>query len=207
MPERWTVVCYQVLVVALLGTSNHAQGATIPESLRAAGRSPASGASIPSGPPPTIDSILADADAIVRGVVSTGRSYLSADQKDVLTDYEFVNPVFLYSTHWPTAPDPRPLPVETVTLLGGSVTIGALTFTSTHEALPALELGQECLLLLKKTGDHRYRVAGTYYGAFEIRGGQILVLTKKFGFASEYQDQPVDDVSQDLVARKIWQRR
>lgn len=50
------------------------------------------------------------------------------------------------------------MPAVTVTVPGGTITINSLTFTSLHEALPSLDPGTECLLLLKRVGD-TYRVA------------------------------------------------
>lgn len=186
------------LVAATVGL--HGQLATIPEQLAREGRSLHSGASIPSGVAASIDDIVADTDAIVRGIVGEPRSYLSQDQTDVYTDYRLSNPVIAYQSKVLSSPRPG-MPSVIVTLLGGTVTIDGLSFTSRHEALPELPLGAECLFLLKNTDDDHYRIAGTYYGVFAITGGRLTPLTRKHGFAPEYQGAIAEEGTQAMVSR------
>jgi hypothetical protein len=88
-----------------------------------------------------------------------------------------------------------------VTLVGGSVEINDLTFTSQHDALPSLEFGREYLLLLTRR-DGRYRVVGDYFGAFVIDDARLVPATRKSGFAREYTGIAADDAAKDLVARR-----
>lgn len=194
-----------VLAAFVLAATIHAQLATIPEQLAREGRSLSAGPSIPSGLAPPFDRILGDTDVIVRGLVGEPRSYLSDDQLDVYTDYPLINPVVLYQSALVTATKPG-MPTVIVTLLGGRIMINGLTFTSTHEALPSLEPGEECLFLLKRIGD-RYRVAVTYFGVFRIAGEKLTPLVKISEFASEYRDAPAGQAAAEMVARLRTLRR
>ena len=199
MTIKVCVVLVAAVIVSLPdGTAS--QLATIPEQLAKAGRSLSSGASIPSGLAPTIDDILADTDLIVTGIVGEPRSYLSDDQMDVYTDYPILNPVVLYQSGV-VASRVTNMPGIIATVVGGTVMIDGLTFTSTPEALPRLEPGSESLLLLKLRDDH-YHLAGTYFGAFGISAGRLTPLTKKRGFASEYVNAAVPEAAKEFVGRR-----
>jgi hypothetical protein len=56
-----------------------------------------------------------------------------------------------------------------VTILGGSIQSGGLTFTLFPEALRELPVGTEGLSLLQRI-DGKYQPAGRFFGAFEISG-------------------------------------
>jgi len=189
-----------LLVLMVVVTTTNAQLATIPEQLARAGRSLSAGPSIPSGLPPSLDRILSDTDIIVRGVVGTPRSYLTEDQIDIYSDYPVRNAVVLYR-----APPVRSQKLETsmltVRLLGGSITISGLTFTSRHAALPSLESGVEYLLLLRRVAGNQYHIAGNYFGAFSIEDGKLTPSTKKHGFSAEYQGAPVASAQEQMVGR------
>src|SRR5256885_1953912 len=119
-------------VACTIGTIVHAQRLlTIPESLANAGKSLWSGPSIPSGPSPTLDDILHQTDAVVRGMIGPGHSYLSEDQHDVYTDYPILNPVVLFERSPRTLGTPG-VPSPMVTIYGGVITINGLTYTRSH---------------------------------------------------------------------------
>lgn len=141
----------------------------------------------------------------MRGVVGTSRSYLSDDQRSVLTDYEIQNPTILFRAS--TAATVRPgiaTPVA-VTLVGGTIKIGSVEFTQYEEGLPILEPGAEHLFLLKQVDNHYYPV-GLFLGAFGIVDGKLQPLTRVQGFAPEYRDVPAADATADVLA-KIRARR
>jgi hypothetical protein len=94
----------------------------------------------------------------------------------------------------------------TATLLGGTVTINGLSFTSSPDALPNLEPGSEYLLLLKRVGS-RYHIAGTYFGAFQVADGKVTPVTKKRGFAPEYSNVPVAEAAERMAQRSSKSRR
>jgi hypothetical protein len=187
------------LITCAYAVGLSAQLITIPEQLMRAGESLASGPAIPSGPPPSIDRVLNETGMIVRGVVGEPRSYLSDDKLEIYSDYPLRTPTILYQATMTALSKPG-MPGVTVTAIGGAVTLNGLTFTSTHDALPHLEVGTECLFLLKRVGE-KYFIAGTYYGAFRIVGGTVTPLAKTWGFAPELRGAPVDVVAADVVAR------
>lgn len=188
------VVMALVIATAILSivTPEAAQRSTIPEALAAAGRSLFGGSTGPSGPPPALADVLAETDLIVRGFIGTGRSYLSEDEMNVLTEVPVESPVVIYERDPERQTKPGPATPLTLTLDGGTVRVGELTYTQTHGALPTLERNTECLLLLKKVKG-RYHVAGRYYGAFELKGERMIPLTRMAGFASELRDRPIAD--------------
>jgi hypothetical protein len=92
------------------------------------------------------------------------------------------------------------MPTMTVTILGGTITMNGLSFTSRHEALPFLEPGAEGLFLLKEVGN-RYHLAGMYLGAFGIAEGKLTSLTKRQGFAPELRGALATQAAANMVAR------
>src|SRR4029453_18239529 len=123
---------------------------TIPESLARAGKSIGAGAGIPSGVGPALDGLLIDTDLIVRGVLGQPKSYLSDDQRAVLTDYPVLRASILYERKGLASP-PDPVALA-VTLLGGEIEINGLTYADRPAALPALTPGSEALLCLRVEG-------------------------------------------------------
>lgn len=193
---HWQVVMW----VLLTGTTAVAQQSTIPERLADKGVSLVSGMTIPSGPTPTLETILDDTDTVVRGIVGTPSTTLSADQRHVQTDYPIRSAIVLHTAHLLDGDRPGALPAVTVRVLGGTVEINGLTFTETVEAMPSLEPGVECLFLLKREGNH-YRLAGRFYGAFRILNDTLRPLVKKHGFASEQSGASATQTIAQMVAR------
>jgi hypothetical protein len=196
---RRPVKSLTMLCLASLTSLVHAQLLTIPEELAKAGRSLSSGPTVPSGPAPSIDHVLAETDLIVRGVLGEPTMRLSDDQMDVYTEYPIRSAVIRHSVI-PNSVLARQGSPMVVTVLGGTITINGLTYTRAHEALPSLALGKEYLLLLKRVGD-RYFLAANYYGAFQISGSVATNRVQKRGFAEELNDKPAAQVEQTLLAR------
>ncbi|HXG87050.1 MAG TPA: hypothetical protein VNJ02_01850 [Vicinamibacterales bacterium] len=170
-----------------------------------AGQSRTRGTTVPSGPPPHIDEILRDTQLIVRGVVGRPRSYLSPDQRYVFTDYPIERPAILYQRIIDASRHPGNVPGVTLTVLGGSVVINGLTFTEAVGALPSIEPGTDCLLLLSKK-DGKLVLAGSYYGAFSVAANVLVPLTRKQGFALEHAGADATRAIRDLVDRLHRQR-
>jgi len=173
---------------------------TIPESLARANASLTSGATIPSGPAPTLDSVLSNTDLIVRGTLGEPRSYLSDDQRAVLTDYPLLNASVLYERKGLPLPPTLISQPLAVTLLGGMIEINGLTFTERPAALPALDPGDEHVLCLKMEKG-KLLIALQYFGAFAVRDGHLTPLTRKRGFAPEAQQAPTEQMIAVLKSR------
>jgi hypothetical protein len=186
-------------VVVIAGVAFFSQTfPTIPEALTTAKTSLTRGASIPSGTAPTLDSLLSDTDLIVRGVVGVPHSYLSDDQRSVLSDYPVTNASIVYKKNG-LALGPSTT-ATTVTLFGGVVEINGLTFTDRPSALPALDPGNEHVLCLRAEGG-KFLVALRYFGAFAIRNGHLAPLTRKNGFAPEAQQLSAEQMLTALKSR------
>jgi hypothetical protein len=152
--------------------------------------------------------LLGDTDAIVRGHVSQpSASYVSEDQMEVYTDYAIDDSVSLYRADVTRSPKPGMMPIATVTLLGGRITINGLHYISDHMTQRALEPGTECLLLLKRVGD-RYFIARKYDGAFRIhKDGLLAPISVGVGFPAAYKDVPATQVAEEMVARRLALRQ
>ncbi len=192
------------LVLLIVMTSlGSAQLKTIPEQLAQAGVDLVGGASVPSGFAPTVDAVLEQADVIVQGVVGAPRTYLSQDQMNVLSDYPLVRPTVLFDSKVAPLSQPGiPEPEIVVTVRGGKITIGGLTYTERFDALPKLEPGSECLLLLKRVGNRLHIAGDGHFGAFEVEGGRLKPLTRVHGFAPTYRGMPTVEAAQAIVSRR-----
>jgi hypothetical protein len=173
---------------------------TIPEILVRAGKSMSGFETVPSGPAPTVSDVLRNTDMAVRGIVGGARSYLSADQREIYTDYSLLRPSVLYQADVTRSARPGVLPAVTVTARGGTVNVNGLTYTFKVMALPPLELGSDCLFLLDKIGD-RYMVAGVYYGVFRVSSGTLTPLTKKSDYAPEYRGAAAEPSILQIVGK------
>jgi hypothetical protein len=193
------------VLIGLVGLSQ-TKMETIPQALARTGVSLIGGPTVPSGPPPSLDRLLQATDLIVRGVVGSPRSYLSDDQTEVLTDYSIVDPKVMYQRN-ELGPRKESRAV-TITLLGGTVEINGLTFTSGHAALPELTPGSEGVFCLKTVGN-RNNIALRYFGAFDVRGTQLVPLVRMGGFAPEARGKPAATMIEELVvrARKLHEER
>jgi hypothetical protein len=187
-----------VILMFFVGIS--AQTLTIPAELSRAGVSLVHTVGDESGLPPTMAQILAKTDAVVRGKIGAPLTYLSDDQQEIYTDYPISNPVFLYQSDAAGSTRPGLRPTVTVTVLGGTMVLSGLSYTSRHISLPSLETGTECLLLLERVGS-KYRIAGRYYGAFGIHDGKLAPLTSRQGFAPKYQGASADQTAEEIVAQ------
>ena len=186
--------------MADLATPSHGQLQTIPDALARAGTSLTSGASIPSGMPPPLDWVLARTEVIVRGQVGEPRSYLSADQTELLTDHALVNPVVLYRREGPTPVQPGQTQAISVTILGGMVSINGLTFTTAHAELPRLEPGTDAVFCLERVDGHN-QIVGRSLGAFRVDSERLVPLTRIRNFAPEMQQLAAAQMIADLVAK------
>ena len=173
---------------------------TIPDVLRQAGKSLSGFSTVPSGPTHTMTEVLADTDSVVRGILGDPQSYLSEDQKDVYTDYQILDPIFLYQSNLVTSIQPGIMPNVKVTIHGGTIALGAFTYTFIDQALPPLKSGGEYLILLRQDGE-KYRIAGKYLGVFSITDGKLTPVTGRSDFAPESRGAVATEVAADIVVR------
>lgn len=173
---------------------------TIPQTLLRVGESLTDRLTMPSGDSDMTE-VLRQTELIVRGTIGLPtKAYLSKDQTTIYTDYPLIKPVVLYDSRGQSSQSPRLAPEITVTVRGGSIQVGALTFTLISEALRELPVGAEGLFLLKSI-DGKYQPVGYFFGAFEISGDRITrPFTQARGFAAEYRGASVSETAQTWVA-------
>lgn len=198
--KRLSHASWLVVVVLLSAAGVSAQGETIPEQLLRQGGPLIHVMSIPSGPVPSMTDVLRDTEIVIRGVVGQPRSYLTDDQREVLTDYTINSPAVLYQSTV-TQASKTGTSTYAVTVPGGVVTIGGLTFTSKDYGLPPLEPGTECLFLLKRVGD-QYRIVGWHYGIFQIAAAKLVPLSRREDFAPEYRGAPAADTVKQMITQR-----
>lgn len=194
-------------VAILLISTVYAQRPTIPEWLAQTGQSQTRRTTVPSGPSPTLTDLIDQTDTVIRGVVGEPRSYLSDDQRDVYTDYPISRAIFIHRADVATTARPGLPEDTTVTLHGGTVSVGDLTYTHVDEALPSLPTGTECLFLLKHINGNRYQLAGMVYGAFAIRNGVLKPLTRRENTAHEILGLRTDEAVRQILTRLTAHRQ
>jgi hypothetical protein len=182
-------------------SASFAQKMTIPEQLAREGVDLGGVVGMPSGPAADVNSIIRASDLIVRGIVGEPKTYLSDDQMKVFSDYPIIKPAVLFDSAVALTVKPS-LPEIFVTLEGGRIQVGALTFTATNQGLPGLQPGSDCLLLLKRVNNKLF-IAGGHYGAFEVKDGKMVPLTQKSKFAPAYRGAPAASVIDTIVKQRL----
>jgi hypothetical protein len=151
----------------------------------------------------SVAQVLADTELALIATVGEPRGYLSEDRRTIYTDYSIEQPIVLFQQRLALFATDQP---SAITVLGGTANVNGVRYTVLHSALPFLPAGKRCLFLLRKAG-RQYRLAGDYYGAFEITGSEMpaaisrinpLVGDKQFG--KEYAEMPAQAALGEIVA-------
>ena len=191
-------ICVFAIGIVLAGVSvASAQRRTIPEMV-ARGESGGVG-SVPSGPGPSMRTLLDSTDVLVVGRLGEPQGYLSDDQMRVFTDYRVNEPVILFERKPRVAPTASMSPSIVLTQRGGTVNVQGTPFTELEAALRPLKAGTQVLCLLKQAGE-KYQIVGWYYGVFEIKNGAIEPLMTSGDFAQEYRGRPLKEAEQSMLA-------
>jgi hypothetical protein len=207
-----TILLTLVLVGAEFTASAQIPAAeTIPEALArgASGRHHSVGGGTVGDPgsPEYLARWLATTNAILRGRVGAALpSYISDDETEVYTDYVIEDAVLLYSRNSQAAHTPGMPPSIKVTLPGGTVTVGGLSFRSHYDELPGLVTGTDCLFLLMRAGQ-RYHIINGFQGAFQVSNRKLVPLSKAaFAVPTAYRNAEYSQAVPELV-RYISTRR
>ena len=127
--------------------------------------------------PQSLEEMVPKADLIVHGTVELRNTYLSADQRDLYTDY-LVTPLRVFAQRTPqvaTAPG-APLPIV-LKRWGGQTVLNGVSVTVEDRDLRQFRSGDELVLVLVyDSADGKYQLAGDISGAFSVSRGQILPL-------------------------------
>ena len=119
-----------------------------------------------------LEQVLPRAELVVHGIVERVTTYLSADQKDLYTDYSIRplrvirQPATPALTRPGSAPAPRPI---VVTRWGGQTTIEGVQVIQEDADVRAFEAGEEVVLLLAcNNTDGKYILPSPASGAFSV---------------------------------------
>jgi hypothetical protein len=186
----------------LFASSAAAQQQTIREALAAAQHSIWRHTSACGSP--GMATVLRDTDVIVMGMIGDSNSHETSDHRDVVTDYEILQPIYLGRR--PTARIPNLSAPFVVTLPGGTITVDGLTYTSNYDEVAAPAPGTWYLLLLKERPEG-YALAATFLGAFKIDNGLMTPLTTKASFAPELRGAVAEDVARQWAEQLSRQPR
>jgi hypothetical protein len=139
------------------------------------------------------------ADLIVLGPLSVSRTYLSADETMILTDYSVLPSRVLFQRH----PASRPAFGRglTLTVDGGTMTIeGAQVVMSDNNM--ELPVGKPLVLLLQERKDGHFVIVGDVQGAFDVSTGQVRHLLKQSRRAEEYGAMTPEALIARLTSKK-----
>jgi hypothetical protein len=152
-----------------------------------------------------LSELTAKADVVVVGRLVKRTSYLTPDERRILTDYEVV-PRHVLVDRVATAVRERPgqAPSMVVTVEGGDVVVNGVPVTVIDATRTQWTDGAELLLFLSKAeASNRFRLLGGSAGAFEVRSGDGRLKGLKSGGKAE----DVDGVALEQVVQRILAER
>jgi hypothetical protein len=128
------------------------------------------------------DTLVADADVIVRGRVRSVSTRLSTDERWVLTQYE-VTPTHFFKR--PSSDKSGPIGDGSVfvTHPGGQVQVDGLQLATNVNVYPQAEIlrqGEDVILLLSKKESEpgTFQIEGGPFGAFRVKRGMVAYMTQ-----------------------------
>ena len=145
------------------------------------------GFSIACGPRLSFEKVIADAAVIVHGTVVAAEGRLSADEREVWTDYQ-VQPIQIIREG---TSSPLSLPIL-FTARGGSVVVEGLTITHFYHqnnSKLALQVGDEAVLLGTM---HNDRLMLSPIGVFMVRDGAVSSNGDLLGFSVDDEAVPLE---------------
>jgi hypothetical protein len=143
--------------------------------------------------PERLEQIIPKADLIVHGTVIGVTSYLSSDQKDVLTDYVIAPIRVLYRRSTP-GQTPGEATSVTVTRWGGQTTVNGVQVVDEDLDLRQFHLGEELLLVLASDRSNRkFTLVSSPSGAFGVQGGRLEPMVQHPAFAAD-RGKSIDEV-------------
>jgi hypothetical protein len=128
----------------------------------------------------SVESVIPDADRIVQGTVESSKTYLSADKKNLYTDY-VVRPLRVMkpvqSTPATSRPGTNQILSIVVTRWGGEMLLEGVRVIQEDHDTPQFKVGEELILLLSQRGADKFGLAAPVSSAFTVSRGQVQPLT------------------------------
>ena len=150
------------------------QQLTIPELIERSRPDPVHVTRVREVVPPNLEELVARSTIVVRGTVRILRTYLSPDQRTLLTDYEVVPQRFIAHSGPPlTAKGPGVVPLV-FTRWGGETTINGLKVIVQDLNVRPLVEGDDMILFLRRPGaSDRYELVSPVAAMFSVGGGRV----------------------------------
>lgn len=149
---------------------------------------------------PSLRKMAQGADLIVHGSVGPGKTYLSADLRDLYTDY-LVTPRRGLARRTPQASS---APAATAPIIvkrwGGQIVLNGVSVTQDDYDLRQFQSGDELLLLLMyDRTDGKYQLVGEVSGAFSVSNGRVVQLLRNRPIAEYVRDATIAQFESEVL--------
>ena len=128
-------------------------------------------------PAVTLEALASGADIVVQGIVKPLKTYLSSDERDLLTDY-LVTPTRIFLQRIAPTAAAGQAPSIVLTRRGGTAVIEGVQVTVADRSVPPLIAGDEYILFLRldreRTGT--FRDVSAWAGTWGVTGGMVQLL-------------------------------
>jgi hypothetical protein len=149
--------------------------------------------------------LVAEADLIVHATVTPIRTYLSADQREVFTDYA-VSPIrMLFKRNVDASATPGVVASIVMTAWGGRMTVEGVEVVLRDRNAPQLGDRVEAALFLKEDAPGRYRLVSDVTGALGVTAGRIRFLNADEAYDERFKsirDSTIDQVQREVERLK-----
>jgi hypothetical protein len=203
--------CHRITAIALTivcaTVARPAGSQTLRDTVRATAPNPVHIHRTVDMPTIELESLAGAADLIVQGRVKSLRTYLSSDEKDVLTDYLVTPTRILSQRTLVTSPVPGPAPAIVLTRWGGAMLLEGVRLTASDPEVPPLEEGPEYVLFLQEDKDRKstFRDVSVFAGTWRVESGLVQLVGISGIFGKTYdrvRGIPVDRLPAELSVRK-----
>ena len=163
-------------IYAVLAPSSEAQ--TLRDAARLSAPGPVAMLTMCDCPEVTLEQLTSTADLIVQGTVRPLQTYLSPDEKELLTDYLVVPTRILLQRAAQTSGRPGPAAAITLTRRGGTTLIEGVQVSFVDQQVAPLIAGAEYILFLRldKERSDTFRDVNERVGTWSVEKGLVRLL-------------------------------
>jgi hypothetical protein len=162
----------------MMAIAHMAAWQTIPERARSKPTNPiVSGRLVDTPSVASVEELAEGAKLIVIGTVTRTRSYLTADEEHILTDYRINSQEVLKGEAALSRTSPGTVAPLTLTVLGGDYAVDGVTVTEVDHSMKRLEEGKSYLLFLRPFGGATNQYQLHNFAAFELEQNELKPLT------------------------------
>jgi hypothetical protein len=153
--------------------------------------------------PSPFEPMVASADLIVHATVRPTRTYLSADQYELFTDYAVTPLRVVYQRSLEPSRTPGSVAAIVVTVWGGRTTVEGVEVTLRDKNAPSFDENPGVLLFLREDGGERYRLVSEMTGALGVAAGRVHFLNEEHAYDDRFRELKGESLDQldDRVRR------